>query len=394
MKVSKLLIVCAAALSTMMFAVGVSQAVQGWCHDCHTMHNSELGVTMDGDPTNYLINRPGGCLGCHEGTGAESFDSVNNAPLVSHTGLPKYTPDGQGRGTVMTDEGEILSGGSFWWVKTDERKGHNVYDVENAGTPIWTGNALGNVSGGTVPGGDAGYWTGRNFTCQTDGGGTGCHAKGGHHTNINPGGSASIDGSGVVSNAKAGASFRFLASSDDGAGVITGVSGYEDDDYNWTVNTAASGSYNVYKGDTSHTSGATDTMTALCKRCHGAFHGSGAAITDGSGSPWLLHPTDITLQSSIIGEYDAYDDKGYNMGVPVASTDISGVDGTITPGTDDIVTCLSCHFAHGGPYDYLIRWDYEGEMLAHQSADLGDQVNFTAGCFYCHDTKDDVPSGP
>ncbi len=47
-----------------------------------------------------------------------------------------------------------------------------------------------------------------------------------------------------------------------------------------------------------------------------------------------------------------------------------------------IVTCLSCHRAHGSPYADLLRWDYD-TMIAGNAGDATGK-----GCFVCHTTKD------
>jgi predicted CXXCH cytochrome family protein len=46
----------------------------------------------------------------------------------------------------------------------------------------------------------------------------------------------------------------------------------------------------------------------------------------------------------------------------------------ISTAGDAIVTCISCHRAHGSPYYKLLRWDYAGSI--------------STGCAYCHTSKD------
>jgi predicted CXXCH cytochrome family protein len=76
----------------------------------------------------------------------------------------------------------------------------------------------------------------------------------------------------------------------------------------------------------------------------------------------------------------------YSVVAPVGSTDVSTVLSSVyaTPGgaDDAIVTCISCHRAHGTPYDDLLRWDYATCVSAGG--------NDECGCFACHTTKDDI----
>ena len=72
---------------------------------------------------------------------------------------------------------------------------------------------------------------------------------------------------------------------------------------------------------------------------------------------------------------------------PVGSTDAAmGAAGTVNSTVlqaagDAIVTCISCHRAHGTPYADLLRWDYSNNCNAGSD-------NADCGCFQCHTTKD------
>ena len=160
------------------------------------------------------------------------------------------------------------------------------------------------------------------------------------------------------------------------------------------------------------------TISYLCAECHGNFH-SGTDIiynstTIADANPWLRHPTDFSLQTTAADtEYRDYANasgtlyatgtSAYNYIAPLASANVSAGDdnnkkaSTTTPPTgaisdpfavadNDIVTCLSCHRAHGSAYADLLRWDYT-DM---QAGSGGDGVNKFAnkGCFACHTTKD------
>ncbi|MDA3786250.1 MAG: hypothetical protein PF568_05105, partial [Deltaproteobacteria bacterium] len=84
-------------------------------------------------------------------------------------------------------------------------------------------------------------------------------------------------------------------------------------------------------------------------------------------------------------EYGAYggNENDYQPGVPVASNDLNSVRSTVLQAAGDaIVTCISCHRAHGSTNADMLRWNYE-DMAAH----AGDN---STGCFACHTTKDDL----
>lgn len=257
-----------------------------------------------------------------------------------------------------TDYADNLAAGNFKYIadNADDTKGHNVAEIDSEGTL-------------TGPPGDE-HSTGitaSNFTCA---GKYGCHGdctttddypamKGAHLTD-----DSSIDGNDT------GTSFRFLK----------GVLGLENNDatYPWQDRTASL--HNEYKGaiNTGTESTATEpggTISGLCAECHGNFHYS----TDvGSASPWLRHPTDITLPSS--GEYTSYNtDNSYSTIAPVARVTIPGTpSNTVTPSgsDDDIVMCLSCHGAHATNYFKMMSWDYKGWPPG------------TNGCNICHTSKD------
>ncbi|MFH1020936.1 MAG: cytochrome c3 family protein, partial [Pseudomonadota bacterium] len=123
-----------------------------------------------------------------------------------------------------------------------------------------------------------------------------------------------------------------------------------------------------------------------------AFHASAAHNADAVGisyannmaSPWVRHPTDFDMNTATGTEYADYGGNGVNAYVPqapVASNALSLPKATVlqAPG-DAIVTCISCHRAHGSDQPDLLRWNYD-DMNAHGGAS-------TAGCFACHTTKD------
>ena len=100
-------------------------------------------------------------------------------------------------------------------------------------------------------------------------------------------------------------------------------------------------------------------------------------IDEGGNGIWIRHPSDVTLPDQ--GEYANYTE--YNIDAPIGRIDIPiDISNVVTPGTD-VVTCLSCHCAHGSDYPDLLRWDYSQNIAGGGANDNG--------CFICHSTKDD-----
>ena len=349
------------ALCLLLYASSSEAKVTGVCSNCHTMHNSQNGsaVVPEG-PQSSLLNRAG-CLGCHSATSATTWkDSINNAPIVFNINEPTYGANG-------------LAGGNFYYVSTSvDNTGHNVIDTGNQE------DTIPNVAASFPPGDEHSNFneglTKTTFTCA---GKYGCHGdrtisgslnaiKGAHHTDdaVLKFGSISEVGQG----GSTGLSYRFLK----------GVKGGEDTD--WQQSSTAS-DHNEYKGATGSGTESTidtnpsNTISGLCAECHGNYHGPGAGDI-GTASPWLRHPTDISLPSS--GEYTAY--TAYSTIVPVARTTIPSSPGaTVTPSgtTDDIIMCLSCHRAHASPDFKMLRWDYKGWPAS----------GGTNGCNVCHTSK-------
>jgi len=330
--------------------------VSGQCAECHTMHNSQGGSPMavdasgnpQSDPNAVLLRK--GCVACHTGTN----DGSNNIPYVNSTSVPDYS----GNGT----QGNTLAGGNFYWVANgDDAAGHNVSTDGLAGTD----GALGNT-----PPGNTGTFSGP-LTCA---GTTGCHGdrtatsdfaaiSGTHHAD-----DSTIDGLTVAT------SYRFL----------NGVKGLEDSDWEYQPTATA---HNQYYGvdRTTEATASIDpgTISALCAQCHNDFHNGYQTVggSTGFGSPWVRHPTDFDMGNTDTGsEYRGYGGTGnaYVVAAPVASTDYSQVLSNVSFNDDTIVTCISCHRAHGTPNADLLRWDYSNIKAGGGGS---------GGCFECHTTK-------
>lgn len=134
-------------------------------------------------------------------------------------------------------------------------------------------------------------------------------------------------------------------------------------------------------------------MSRFCAQCHGKWH-EDLTSDNISGNDWRRHPVDHAMvdTSPTSGSgitivdwahylaVDSYPGNSDAMKVPAVNGGVSAEAFADEPA--DKVFCLSCHFAHGGPYYDALRWDY----LA--SAGVGSQVGLgldsSSGCQQCH----------
>ncbi|MBU0680886.1 MAG: hypothetical protein KKD73_05625 [Proteobacteria bacterium] len=308
--------------------------VSGPCSNCHTMHNSQDGVTVvtSGTGTTLLI---ADCVGCHSSSTNQTI--VNGTPIVFNT-IPPVNP---------------LAGGNFHWVAqggaANDVYGHNVWGIADEDNNI---PASAGAPGGTNGNGckkchqslalDPALSTdteviGKNG-CQ------GCHTEVAHHDDSKPW-------------------FRFLKGHRTVNHYVVG-----EEDANWEQNPDIS-NHNVYKGIDSISSPAafnnSHSMTGFCSGCHTDFHED-----MGVSSPWIRHPNDILLPTAPSSEYAAYDPTTvYSNEAPVAYLNPAA-----PARAEAVVSCLSCHRAHGSDQPDMLRWDY---------TNMG-----TGGCFTCHTLKD------
>lgn len=374
-----------AAALIAVFSGPAAAKVTGVCSNCHTMHNSQNGSGMatgelppgDGPPhQNLLINS---CLGCHTGTN----DGNNTTPYVMATNAPTFTFNGSGN---------TLAGGNFWWVAQGttaeyDSKGHNIFsDNADSLTEAPGRDAVG--CGGSTSCHLNLHTTDTSYSSRQ--GCTKCHMMGEsinssgypngyHHAN---------DGTGTkyVDSAAKGW-YRFLSGHMCDLS-IGGVKGIEHEKWNYGA-TVGGTNHNEYSGIVwpgGYGFGCFGSvMTAYCTGCHGLFHSDQHQGEDeASSDPWIRHPSDAVIPSTAGSEYAAMSTL-YNPNVPVArpsghSVWTSGPSATVAAGTD-MVMCLSCHVAHGSPYDDMLRWDYDSDMIAGGGSN-------TTGCFVCHTKKD------
>jgi len=330
-------------------AQSVCAAVTGDCVNCHTMHNSQDGsAVVTGGPSENLTNFD--CIGCHSSSGSATINTVGTSrvPIVYNHTAPSSP----------------LAGGNFYWVvENGDNYGHNVFGIVGQDQSL-------SVAPGAEPGIE---YQSDCSVCHAalEKGCKSCHWPR-HHA----------AGDGGIADQSDGW-YRFLGSAMDAAvnpddvDGAPGVIGVENADWEQTPSSTA---HNVYKGTaTVYGDGESyypkdNSIGSFCGGCHEKFHNSAVA---GPSLAWIRHPSDVVLPNS--GEYADY--TTYNPLVPVAKQTLDGsVSSTVTP-DDDVVTCLSCHRAHGSPYPDMLRWDYQNDCVSG-----GDSA--TCGCLVCHTAKD------
>ena len=341
-------------------------AAKGLCADCHTMHNSQQGAPVafvfDSSGQKVLQEAPfkkllkTDCIGCHSHPGSETIVSLGESqvPIVFNLTQPTYPPDGSSSST--------LAGGNFYWVLQANQHGHNVHGISGQDPRYTTGVAPGGVQ-------RAPECTNCHGTLATpESGCSGCHAAY-HHA----------DGKGEVTGQAEGW-FRFLGSvmeqDDTTTPPPTGVSGIEDPAWEQSP---LSDRHNTYKGKTGPYVSYLESgsITQKCVGCHGRFHGETIA-----NATWIRHPVDAVIPGS--GEFTGL--TSYNPLVPVARQTITGADTnfpSVTLGSD-LVSCISCHRAHGSPYPAMMRWGYR----AWPGNDPQTGQPAFNGCAVCHTSKD------
>ena len=339
----------AMTISLFLCGGGIAYAkVTGPCADCHTMHNSQHNVAIDSSGPNPYLTK-GGCVGCHTGT-----NIGGSTPFVFSTIPPTYG-------------GNTLAGGNFYWATQNGATGHNVKGIPNMSVDSLSAAPGNRVSCGIEDNCHTSLFT----TTSVDTGCEGCHLEPKHHAPQQAVGTPALAVNGY---------FRFLSGHQDALGA--GVEGIEDDD--WEYERAAE-NHNEYLGVSVTKTGTTTltnkNMSAFCCGCHGDFH-----VQQDASDNWIRHPSDAVIPDTIGSEY-AYaflaDNSGtgiYDPDVPVARPNFTGFSGpksTVAIGTD-LVMCLSCHRAHGSPYNDMLRWDYSGMVVGNGSV---------TGCFKCHSEK-------
>lgn len=339
-KILTLMIMLGCVAMVAAFCGPAAAKVTGVCSDCHTMHNSQDGSPMaqdeEGNPTTpFAYLTLSSCIGCH--ATASGF----SAPKID--------------GIYGTD---ATAGGT--WRSADagtDQKMHNVNVAIHAleadsiffgadDIPGLTSGGMNSGKGSTLP---------EDLTCA---GANGCHGNAtiaGNLTGIAGFHHGSTEG------------YRYLQIASD----QSPVSGLGSAD--WEAAQPDAGNHNVYSSDTSI------GISKFCDNCHPNFHGpeDTYVYVNSYLDYWIRHPTDQDIPagwSPNTTPADLYSEH------PFAFEDLDSKSTTSAyDETDAQVMCLSCHRAHGSPYDDILRWNYDNQCAGSATTDYG--------CLGCHDAQ-------
>jgi len=325
-----------------------------YCADCHTMHNSQNGnpnFNGKGVQGGLLLNT---CIGCHTGDNTGSTDADTRTPMVLHLS-PASPPALPYNATGTESSHDTLAGGDFGWVagSGQDLKGHGLIGVTTTGTMSCVGTTAN-----------------PNLGCHGDWSrATEAAAMSRTHHAVDELSPPSTDPR-FKSGDTLPRSYRSL----------NGIAGYEDPDYERSV-VKGTTNHNQYKGDAANVADP-KTIDSFCLKCHSSasFHTStgGAFGVSGHVSNYDMGTPPPSGPPYVYGTQGLTPLGTYNVATPLGSVDVSSPKSAVTlssPVGDAIVVCVSCHRAHGSPYDNSLRWNYY---------DFPAGVNGYDACGDCH----------
>lgn len=358
------------------------------CTRCHSMHNPQdtpaIGKLLTASDQSST------CLNCHQGafdTGPRSYHVSSTSAQIATAGAPIQRSPGGDFGWLRLDY--------FWnsrgtdYTELGETHGHNIIAADFGYGVDGTPNA---------PGGGASPFPSSLLGCQS------CH---------DPHGKGRItDANTVLTNNRviidSGSYDDSPAAGDLGTNEAVGVyrllayNGYTQDGvtFDGVPVAVAPHSYNrseaAYDTRVAYGVGTANGFEAWgnwCGTCHEEMHSTVS----------YTHPVDQGLGATVQSNYNSYVQTGVFNGtiadsftslVPFASfeddrdllkplaavTTNPGPDGVpgnaddfdepnlAGPGTNDQVTCLSCHRAHASGFPYALRWFQDSEFITEGGA--------------------------
>ncbi len=384
------------------------------CGGCHTMHNSQGNDGLGGPTGGAIVLLRGDvtdrkdihnlCLQCHSSDGAQAdleWDG-HTAPKVNIFGAAGDGNDFSGLDSDVTNDdfGKIGAGGDFSAVMSVS--GTGWVSTGDGAAGLGRGHSLG-LASVTPPGATDGVIS--DFTC------TSCHDPHGAYTSptaeanvfrnlkLIPRGSGSTS---ITLNTAIRSYIGFGGCTDD-SNWTNGYTPSGNSLFVWplftgTINWAAANTSECYStGGRVNAYGVdepgTDGISNWCATCHDSWH---EEIITGNANPngtdWNRHPVDNLLNDGSLtsgGGVRIVDTASYsisltqNRALPVAYTGGQGVF-YMKPAEENVnkVFCLSCHFAHGGPYYDNLRWDYLSAV--DTGSQTANSISSITGCQLCH----------
>ena len=389
---------CLVPVDTWAIHVGAGDLVCGYCH---TMHNSQGNSGLGGNPGgSYLLLRAPVvnrgtihklCLQCH-GVGGSLADSTfpphgEQAPKVYGGTLINWDE--------TKDFSQIGAGGDFF-MELDSN-----FDLTTAGSlnAQGYGHSVG-LSNADPPGFSVGSPFSDNFSC------TVCHDPHGAPIGSWSGYNNFVVKHGIgintYRNLKLYAVFfppyyGIMSETRSYIGGITGKFG-EPGAYYTPVFVNGVAIWPVYKDDPTlpennnvYDGVGVEGMAGFCAQCHSYWH-EDKEPNNIAGEDWRRHPVDKVISDSDVSgagvdtiDWSYYSTIPNGFKVPAAngdSTDLTQEFYFADSDNEDKVFCLSCHFAHGGPYYDALRWDYLSTVA--QGSQTGKGVGSDKGCQQCH----------
>ncbi len=410
------------------------------CGNCHTMHNSQGNVGMEGaSGGSTLLLRANVnsrseihklCLQCHASNGSQA--NVSFAP--QNVIAPKVYSSAS-----WTDNDPfnlIGAGGNFYWELDSS---WDAVDTSSLGR----GHSLG-ISGVIPPGGDQAV---SEFTC------TNCHDPHGVSTSntstvnlfrnlkrvpFDSGATGCNIEFGLPGVNKRYFKYQWTRSYVGSTSTVLGASSYfggnESDNAGqviWPVYRGAlsadpnadSINSNSYETGVCETGTSAQrpgmTMSQWCAMCHDNWHEfrntnnkvQWSGFSETGYRDWRRHPVQTTMPRGAfpgcqigchLGNPVPIDRTNYTNGLIIAGKGLPVTAGGSWsgdtydpvyylpwngPAMDDFtvghkVFCLSCHFAHGGPYYDALRWDYLSYVVS--GSQFGKGIASNVGCQQCH----------
>jgi len=361
------LVIMAAALLTIGLS-GMAYAFHSGgvaeCGGCHSMHSPKTGGPSLLIGTDYSST----CLSCHANAAAGSYH-IMTYPLPAAGSPPiNYSP-----------------GGDFAWLAKN-------YSFTVRGS---TTNENGQTHGHNVVAADFGLTADSDFS--TSPGGTfptaslacnSCHDPHGKYRRIGGDTTYTIatTGAPIIGSGSYGTSVVPTATQAVGSYRLLAGMGYSQNAGTLAINypgapiASAPSTYSQSESanqvrvayGTAATSSGKTTWGLWCATCHTGMHSTGNYV----------HPTDQGLGSIISGIYGTYVSSGNLTGTAANSylslvpfmenssdyatlkTHASNTNAYLNgPGTNDQVSCMSCHRAHASGFTNMTRWNMEGEFI-------------------------------